>query len=165
MFQARVHRIMVAFAILAAGGCDPSSDVESGDEARSGTNPYVVPLVGRRVGGNIKIYEPYEVGFHNSSDATSIPGITGLWVLRLATPDTPDLWEVLEYLNPSSATQLQLQLTWVGLETVSASSGGSSWSTAAFPATGTRIGTVLTSGGGHGRQLPGVAGSGRAGGR
>ncbi|MBL8947236.1 MAG: hypothetical protein JNK45_28955 [Myxococcales bacterium] len=52
---------------------------------------------------------------------------------------------MLEYLDTTSTTPLKLELTWVGLETVTASSGTQSWSSSRFPASGPRVGTVLTS--------------------
>lgn len=144
MLRSNIHRLVLTAAIVTLGACDPG-DVDSTDDDRSGSTGTTVPLVGRRVNNGIRIYEPFEADFHPSSAATTIPGISGLWVHRPALSGEPDLWHVLEYLDTTSTTPLKIELTWVGLEAVTAASGTQSWSASRFPATGPRVGTVLTS--------------------
>lgn len=144
MFRSHIHTFVLTAAIATVSACDPEG-VDSINEDRSGTAGTTVPLVGRRVNNGTRIYEPFEPDFHPSSAATTIPGISGLWVHRAALSGEPDLWHVLEYLDTTSTTPLKLELTWVGSEVVTASSGTQSWSASRFPATGPRVGTVLTS--------------------
>lgn len=143
VMRRNVYRLALAMSLAVSAACE-QEDLESVDEARVAAAATVVPLVGYRADDGVRIYEPFEPDAHAADAATTIPGISGLWVRRPELSDDPDLWLVLEYLEADSNEPLQVELTWVGPETVTVSSGAQPWSSSRFPATGTRLGTRLT---------------------